>query len=137
LAVALLLLSGGCGRETIERATVSGKVTLDGQPLSSGQIRFLPTSEQGGPVWSAWIKNGSYTTAGTKGTPVGDLRVEINGFRTPAWYKPTEADPANDEAAMIPQEQYLSAKYNTQSELKMSIAPGSGAVEKNWELTSR
>jgi hypothetical protein len=127
----------GCGGEAIERATVSGRVTVDGKPLSSGQIRFLPTSDKGGPVWSAWIKDGSYTTEGTRGTPVGELRVEINGFRTPSWYTPSGTPAAGDEEAMIPQEQYLAAKYNMQSELKMNIAPGSGKVEKNWDLTSR
>jgi hypothetical protein len=127
----------GCRGEAIERATVSGKVTVDGKPLPSGQIRFLPTSDKGGPVWSAWIKDGSYTTAGTKGTPVGDLRVEINGFRTPSWFKPSGAPAAGEEEGMIPQEQYLPAKYNIQTELKMSIVSGSGTVQKDWELTSR
>lgn len=134
--VVIAVFVSGCSTEAIERATVSGKVTVDGKPLSSGQIRFLPTSEKGGPVWSAWIKDGSYTTEGTKGTPVGELRVEINGFRTPAWYRPSGAPAPGEEEVMIPQEQYLAAKYNVQSELKMNIAPGSGKVEKDWELSS-
>jgi hypothetical protein len=134
-AVALVFVSG-CGGETIERATVSGNVTLDGKPMPSGQIRFIPTSETGGPIWSAWIKDGKYTTAGTKGTPVGELRIEIDAFRTPASYKGLPPA-AEGEEAMIPQEQFLPAKYNTQSELKMTIPPGSGSVEKDWDLLSR
>jgi hypothetical protein len=136
LAVMASVFAGGCSGETIERATVSGKVILDGKPMPSGQIRFRPTSETGGPSWSTWIKNGEYTTAGTRGTPVGDLRIEIDAYRTPAWYKgPPPA--ADEEEAMIPQEQFLPAKYNTQSELKLTIPPGSGAIEKDWVLTSR
>jgi hypothetical protein len=125
----------GCNGEAIERATVSGKVTLDGKPMSSGQIRFRPTTETGGPAWSTWIKDGQYTTAGTRGTPVGELRIEIDAYRTPAWYKgPPPA--ADGEEAMIPQEQFLPAKYNAQSDLKMTIPPGSGTIEKDWVLTS-
>jgi hypothetical protein len=50
------------------------------------------------------------------------------GHFHPAWYRGT--------AKKNPQEQFLPAKYKTQSELKMTIAPGSGTVEKDWELTS-
>ena len=134
VVILILIPIWGCGGSSIERATVSGAVTLDGSPLPSGQIRFLPTGK--GPSWSAWIKDGRYTTEDTKGTPVGDLRVEIDGYRTPAWYKPTAAAPG-DEKPVLPQEQYLPAKYNLQSELTMSIPAGSGTVEKNWELKSR
>jgi hypothetical protein len=137
LATALAILMPGCSGESIERATVSGSVTLDGKPLSSGQIRFRPTGENRGPGWSAWIKDGHYTTEGTKGTPVGELRVEIDGYRTPSWYKPTTAPPDDDVQGMIPQEQFLAPKYNLQSELTMSIPSGSGSVEKNWDLTSQ
>lgn len=136
LAFVAFVVACGCSGEAIERATVSGKVTLDGKPMPSGQIRFRPTSETGGPGWSAWIKDGNFTTAGTKGTPVGELRIEIDAYRTPSWYKGHPAA-ADGEEAMIPQEQFLPSKYNTQSELKMTIPPGSGAVEKDWELTSR
>lgn len=123
--------SSGCGRASIERAAISGKVTLDGQPLPRGQIRFIPTGENQGPSWSAWIKDGDYTTQGTKGVPVGDLRVEIKAFRIPAGYVAVAM--ANEDE--VPKEQYLPAKFNTNSELTFSVSPGATAVEKNWELT--
>jgi hypothetical protein len=123
--------SGGCGRTSIERAAISGKVTLDGQPLPRGQIRFIPTGENQGPSWSAWIKDGEYTTQGTKGVPVGDLRVEIKAFRIPVGYVAVAT--ANEDE--VPREQYLPAKFNTNSELTFSVSSGAGSVEKNWELS--
>jgi hypothetical protein len=134
--VAVIASIGGCSGSGVERAEVAGTVTVDGTPLPMGEIRFLPTAETKGPVWSASIKNGQYTTAGTKGTPVGDLRIEINGFRVPSWYKPPPGLTTEPED-MPPTEQYLPAKFNSQSELKLTIAPGSGRVEKDWELTSK
>ena len=123
--------SSGCGRASIERAAISGTVTLDGQPLPRGQIRFIPTGESQGPSWSAWIKDGEYTTKGTKGVPVGNLRVEIKAFRIPAGYVAVAT--ANEDE--VPKEQYLPAKFNTNSELTFSVSPGATAVEKNWELS--
>ena len=134
--VAVVTSIVGCSGSGVERAEVAGMVTVDGTPLPMGEIRFLPTAETKGPAWSASIKNGQYTTAGTKGTPVGDLRIEINGFRVPSWYKPPPGL-TTEPKDMPPAEQYLPAKFNSQSELKMTIASGSGRVEKNWELTSK
>jgi hypothetical protein len=125
---ALVLLAAGCSESGIPRAEVHGKVTLDGKPIPQGDIRFVPTS---GPVWSAKIKDGIYTTAGTKGVPVGQLRVEIQAFRTP----PNFTLPADGSGDGIPMEQYLPAKFNLESKLEMTIEPGASSVEKNFELT--
>ena len=126
-----IALTFGCGSDSVERATVSGAVTWDGTPVPKGQIRFIPTS---GPIWTARIKDGRYSTDGTKGVPVGDLQVRIEGYRIPSGYK--GGTPTDDDNP-IPLEQYLPAKYNKQTELTLTIDPGSNSVEKNFDLTSR
>jgi hypothetical protein len=132
MAVAVMsVLAAGCTKEAIERATVSGVVNLDGQPIPNGQIRFVPTN---GPTWSAWIKDGRYTTDGTKGVPVGQLQVWVEAYRIPAWYKPAGSVAIEDE---VPREQYLPPRYNVQSELELVIEPGTGSIEKNFDLVSR
>lgn len=126
---AMLPLATGCN-QGIPRAEVHGKVTLDGKPIPNGDIRFVPTS---GPVWSARIIDGNYATAGTKGVPVGKLRVEIQAFRTPTIASSPAAADTNNDA--IPMEQYLPAKFNLESKLEMTIEPGTTTVEKNFDLT--
>ena len=126
---AIVLLTTGCS-EGLPRAEVHGKVTLDGKPIPQGDIRFVPTS---GPVWSAKITDGNYTTAGTKGAPVGKLRVEIQAFRTPPNFP--SSLPADGSADGVPMEQYLPAKFNLESKLEMTIEPGATTVEKNFDLT--
>ena len=128
--LALVAIGGGCQGDDVERTTVSGSVTLDGKPLPRGLIRFIPTS---GPAWSARIEDGQYSTEGTKGVPVGDLQVRIEAQRIPLWYNGGTA-PEGEET---PLEQYLPKKYNLQSELKMTIEPGSGAIDKDFLLTSQ
>jgi hypothetical protein len=127
--LALITVFGGCQSDDVQRTTVSGSVTLDGKPIPRGLIRFIATS---GPVWSARIKDGQYTTEGTKGVPVGDLQVRIEAHRTPSWYKGGAAT----EGEETPLEQYLPKKYNLQSELRMTIEPGSTGVEKDFQLSS-
>jgi hypothetical protein len=49
----------GCGRSTLQTATVSGKVTLDGQLFGSGTVVFTP--EQGRIATGALASDGSFT----------------------------------------------------------------------------
>lgn len=77
-----MLVSLGCGGDSgPERFDVSGKVTLDGGPLSSGQIVFEPDATAGnsGPSGYADIVDGEYDTANAKGTVGGAQIVRITG----------------------------------------------------------
>jgi hypothetical protein len=130
VGLAAVATLGGC-QKGIPRSEVHGKVTLDGKPIPQGDIRFVPVS---GPAWSARIKDGNYTTAGTKGAPIGKLRVEIQAYRTPANTASGAAPATNDDA--IPMEPYLPAKFNVESTMEMTIEQGEKSVEKDFELKS-
>ncbi|MGE3806514.1 MAG: hypothetical protein AB7K24_17755 [Gemmataceae bacterium] len=56
LLLPLLILATGCGQAGSQ---LSGEVTYDGQPISSGMITFLPAEGSGTPVGIA-IVNGRY-----------------------------------------------------------------------------
>lgn len=75
LAFAVLVVSAGCGR-SIETASISGRVTFDGQPVANGTIAFLPVDGKG-PTAGAVIANGAYAVA--KLTP-GPKLVRIEAF---------------------------------------------------------
>jgi hypothetical protein len=81
----LLVTLLSCSLSCKERATlgqVSGKVTFDGAPLPAGVIYFNPGPENSGPQGYAVVKDGTYTTADSKGRPVGSgaYEVRIQGF---------------------------------------------------------
>jgi hypothetical protein len=68
-ALALLLpLTVGCGGG---KGTVSGTVTLDGQPLPVGNIAFIPSQ---GPGASGRIEDGKYSVANV---PTGPVTVTV------------------------------------------------------------
>jgi hypothetical protein len=62
----------------LERGSVRGEVTLDGRPLESGSIRFIPAETRGGPTAGGDILDGSYQIPRAKGPAVGRYRVEVN-----------------------------------------------------------
>ena len=79
LIVALSLF--GCDGDGLQRATVRGTVTVDGQPLQSGSIALLPQPGTKGPSVGGAIESGSYVLAGDSGPVRGSYRVEIRATR--------------------------------------------------------
>lgn len=64
----------GCGRgDGVVFAPVEGRVTLDGQPLEAGEIRFAPDASQGnkGPLSAAMLGAGGSFKLRGPGTRVG------------------------------------------------------------------
>jgi hypothetical protein len=57
--LALFPLSLGCGDERPERVKVSGVVMIDGKPLTSGSVRFIPTGSR--PETGVIDENGRFT----------------------------------------------------------------------------
>lgn len=113
----------GCRHEPA-RVVVSGTVTYQGQPVHRGEIRFIPTKGSTGPVCTADIVAGKYQAGFRGGVIVGTARVELFAFRADS---PSAGHPTAEEivgGSLIAErlgEQYLPAKYNTQSELETTI----------------
>ncbi|MEX2174803.1 MAG: hypothetical protein WD872_10605 [Pirellulaceae bacterium] len=76
IAAAAILLAG-CGSEGLPRGAIHGRVTLSGQPLTKGIIRFEPAAPTVGPVVSAAIVDGEYRLVEAEGPIVGKQRVEV------------------------------------------------------------
>ena len=81
LAVPALVAAGavGCSEQTI-RHDLSGSITLDGEPVKSGQIYFSADKERGndGPKLNVGIEDGRYSTLNSgHAAPVGPARVRI------------------------------------------------------------
>jgi hypothetical protein len=79
LAVGLVVVMSGCGgAPQFPRAAVRGNVSIAGQPLVSGIVRFSPADGKG-PAVVAMISNGSYSLTAKEGPVVGENIVEIDG----------------------------------------------------------
>lgn len=80
IAIAGLILLGGCNRDS-GYGHVSGKVTVDGNPVTEGIITFVP---ENGPAAVGFIgADGTYhlTTLKKDGVIVGQHRVTIHATR--------------------------------------------------------
>ena len=71
----------GCGKKGPHRAAVSGRVTLDGQPIAQGVIQFLPVEGTVGPETGGIITNGQYDIPRERGPIVGKSRIELRASK--------------------------------------------------------
>ena len=123
------LVLGGCGSS--DRSSVTGTVTLDGQPLEKGSINLMPMPGTKSPTAGAQIVDGNFTVAAKGGTFAGKFRVEITASRPSGKKIPHPMTGEMIEAT----EQFLPAKYNKQSELQVEITEGTNQLE--FPLTSK
>ena len=119
LTVVSVLFAAGCSSDSSE-VEVTGKVTLDEQPVGSGneaQIQFEPTASGGKPAqafidkgeYSLRVAPGAYKVAVTWNRPTGK-KVARSGVKGPGSEK-------DELVAEIP------AKYNTASKLTAEVSP--------------
>lgn len=131
LLAGLLAAAAGCSGNT-RQASVTGEVTLDGQPVGpGGHIVFLPQSGGEGRQASAAIDGGKYAIPAERGPSLGPCRVEIT------WDKKTGKQlPSADPGFMMDEtRQAIPTKYNRQSTLTVEITPGANVH--NFHLQSR
>lgn len=96
-------------------------------------IRFVPVQTSLAPTSGAWIADGAYKVDSKGGVPVGTHKIEIEALRQVASFQPD--NPGDLHASQKGLQQYLPARFNRQSELEITIEPGSPEVTKNFELT--
>jgi hypothetical protein len=99
-----------------EKGTVSGKVTLDGQPLKSGLIRFVPVDGLT-PTSDTTIVEGNFTAS----VPPGEKRVEITAPKVVGTKKLYDTP---DSPTVDIVEELLPPRYNVASTLTLDIAAG-------------
>ncbi|QDU56034.1 hypothetical protein [Aeoliella mucimassa] len=124
LFAALLATMVGCGRSSdIDKVVLEGTITLDGQGIPNGEIRFFPIEKTQGPVSGGPIKDGHYVAKSRGGVPVGKHRVEIQAYRPGT--QSAGSGPGSSKVEGGPAEPYLPAKYNTNSELTCTVSSDS------------
>ncbi|WP_105356449.1 MULTISPECIES: hypothetical protein [Pirellulaceae] len=123
----LLLIAVGCGSGRSDLVEVTGKVTLDGQPVSKGKITVEATDGKGG-VEGGSIENGEYSVM----TTLGSKAVKINSPKVVGQKKTYgTADSPTEEVTT----EAIPKKYNQKTELTMEVS--SSSLEHNFELKSK
>ncbi len=137
----------GCGGGGAATAPVSGTVTLDGQPLSSVMVSFMPNG--GGPAASALTDaSGKYSlvTAGKKGAVLGKHTVKVTTVvaavgmaagemkSDSAEYKQKMMsgggkDYYKAQSAAMAIKEVIPEKYNTKSTLSHEVVSGNNTFD--------
>ena len=122
LVAALVMVLSGCGGGP-NLGYVTGKVTMNGQPVANAEVEFQPVDNQRAST-GATNAEGVYElnfTAHKKGVLVGEHIVRIS-----AGERDGDDEDARAKPATIPE------KYNSKSELKRTVK--SGSQEFDFEL---
>ncbi len=121
LLLASIGLVAGCGPSD-GLITISGSVTLDGEPVEDGSISLMPIN--GGSMGGGLIENGYYSA---KSSP-GEMAVQIHAHKMVQKKNPTreeiERGLTEDSISIIPN------VYNRQSKLRITVAPD----QRNFEF---
>ena len=121
-----LLLLAGCGG--LKRVPVAGEVSLDGVPLPTGTINFVPIGD--GISVGAEIVDGTFHLSDQTGPVAGEYRLEITSTQ-PSGKKIKDTDGVTERDEIV---NVIPAKYNSSSELKATI-PSDETL--NLELKSK
>ena len=135
-----MIFQPGCGgsSDQPELGQVTGKITLDGKPLSGIAVVFQP--DNGRPARGMTDAEGMYELTyirQTKGTKVGPNRVEIAPSEDG---EAEESEDSGEESQPAAKKQTKSgkpkipARYNVKSELKADVKAGKNTF--NFELES-
>ena len=125
LAIILTLVAvTGCGPST---GTVSGTVTVNGQPATSGIISFVPADGKGAPVTVEIQSGGKYSAQSVAGAKQVQISIPVVVGKRPEYNGP--GAPMLDIT-----EESIPAKYNSETELTFDLKPG--VNQKDWAVVS-
>ncbi len=118
------LLPLGCSSKGDDTVGVSGTVNLDSKPLSEGTITFA--GDPGTVPAVLTVKNGSFEGQ----VKPGKKKVQIMA------YKATKAPPTATETTDEFKENYIPARFNTESKLTAEVT-ASGLSPNKFDVESK
>jgi hypothetical protein len=86
LAASLCFVIAACGAAGPEMGAVSGRVTYKGNPVSKGNVAFIPTDVARPPSSGTINADGTYSLAtadGRSGAQLGEYKVAVTGTDDP------------------------------------------------------
>jgi hypothetical protein len=140
----LFLVMMGCGKPgNAPPATVTGKVTYKGAPLTGGNMAFYPTS--GEPKFASLDSAGTYEV----GLPTGEVVVTIETESLAKKYDaagygrgrggskgmPMSPKPEGANSGAAPEVVHIPKKYADKDKSNLKFTATGGKQVKDWELT--
>jgi len=127
---------GGSSEELVGLVPVSGKVTLDGAPLTGASVTFMPEGTgMGRPCYGATGEDGSYTIkdpGGREGCPVEKFKVVISKYAKEDG-SPVGKDPESAAEGM----EHLPEKYSNAEQTQLSAEVPEGGKTFDFDLKTK
>ncbi|HTN77877.1 MAG TPA: hypothetical protein VL096_21615 [Pirellulaceae bacterium] len=118
----------GCGDSgAVNQVKVSGKITMDGTPLETGVVSFMPADGKGASA-GATIANGQYSALVAPGLK----KVSIYAEKVVGQQPRDPQDPAGEKTDVV--QQLVPKKYNDNSQLQLDV-PATGNNAADFALT--
>jgi len=114
----------GCGEsDKLPREAVSGTVSVEGKPLKSGLITFVPNESNTPTQGGALILEGKYTVPKNQGLVPGKYRIIIT---SPEDKGEIIFDKTNNAPGLppIPAKEVIPRQYNSESLLSAEVTAG-------------
>jgi hypothetical protein len=125
----MVMAGSGCSgsEDNLPREAISGTVTLDGQPLATGNIQFTPSAGANTPgdivVGGSPIMGGRFAIAHEKGLIPGSYKVTVNSSSGGPAGAP-KAEPAGRGKPSERPKEIIPAKYNSETTLIADVKKG-------------
>jgi hypothetical protein len=137
IVVVSFLVAGCAESDELPREAVSGTVTLDGQPLAKGTIRFVPAKQgtQSAPVeGGGMIESGKFSIPrDPAGLVPGSYQVAVYSAGVGASGKGANGPVTGGPA---PKKESIPTKYNSKSTLSAEVKKGEPNNNFKFDLTS-
>lgn len=105
-AIGCAAFLAGCDESEFPGATLKGMVTIDGNPVESGSLEFIPEQGGAGPAAGANIVEGFYTA---QQVPLGKVRVFVRATRKTGRMVTDYSEAYEEEVSIVPP-RYLSGE---------------------------
>src|SRR5688572_4283588 len=135
LITGITLTTAGCGKNPHRLAPVSGKVTMDGNPLANATVAFLPDTKPGAmpsPTSRGETdQNGRYTLTSSEDKPgavVGMSKVRISTMKSTGG--------SEGEGGALLARETVPERYNARTELTFDV-PEEGTEAADFALKSK
>ncbi len=127
-----VVLLAGCGpKDGLERAQISGIITIQGEPLSHASVQFVPAGAPGLGALGFSDENGKFTVISSReddaGVPPGDYMVVVSRWANPDG---KVLGPEDTQADNQYARETIPAPYSGQSSpLKVNIPKEGGEIK--------
>lgn len=136
---AAALISCGCGGggDGLDRRPVSGTVIIDGKPIDSALVTFLPVSLEESPTPAATrVVDGAFSIGPEFGLVAGRYKVSISAVKEVRGKRSRKPAAPSDEFDTTPTRESLPARYNAQTQLLADVTDA-GPNDFSFLVTSK